>query len=39
MGNQGSCGNVGTEELVLTDAGLLGQRVRNPFITVIEVLK
>jgi hypothetical protein len=39
MGNQGSCGNVGTEELVLTDAGLLGQRVRNPFIAVIEVLK
>ena len=31
MGNQEPCGNIGTEELVLTDAGLLAQRARNPF--------
>jgi hypothetical protein len=39
MGNQEPCGNVGAEELLLTDAGLLAQRARNPFIAVIEVLK
>jgi hypothetical protein len=39
MGNQEPCGNVGTEELALTDSGLLIQRGRNPFIAVIEVLK
>ena len=31
MGNQEPCGNIGTEELVLTEAGLLAQRARNPF--------
>src|SRR6266702_2839197 len=30
-GNQGTCGNVGAEELMLTDAGLLAQRAQNPF--------
>lgn len=39
MGNQEPCGNVGTEELTLTDSGLLIQRRHNPFIAVIEVLK
>jgi len=39
MGNQEPCGNVGTEELALTDSGLLIQRGRNPLIAVIEVLK
>jgi hypothetical protein len=39
MGNQEPCGNVGIEELALTDSGLLIQRGRNPFIAVIEVLK
>jgi hypothetical protein len=39
MGNQEPCGNVGTEELALTDSGLLIQKGRNPLIAVIEVLK
>jgi len=39
MGNQEPRGNVGIEALTLADSGLLIQRIHNPFICVIEVLK
>ena len=39
MGNQEPRGNVGTEALTLADSGLLIQRIHNPSICVIEVLK
>ena len=39
MGNQEPRGNVGTEQLVLSDSGLLVQRTKAPFICVLEVLK